>query len=569
MQENSYFSRKLTGGAISQRGFRYQTLVSIKYLMESMNDPTFVAMALEQDDDFTLHFQGALSILCQVKSILYDMGDLRNYLDSESGCGQSRVLICSGFSKEVQSMIEKKIWYEQKMAGNDVGSSMDKERLTEDYNAHLSKDRIKFDRFQSVKLDSIPVDYAETIAQSAIFAWAQNNERSINTEKLFESLYLKISHLSAVRGVLRKSDVLKAVDNCLEKREEVYTYLGLTDSSDLEFKDYRQIYYIENRTAKDILIHPNMRYWDDILQQKEAMVPISYIWEPFSWDLPNLDIKVLNTTDRPLYLTEIVFEVHSSKPDPSPILYIKDSPFMSNHRHLALRNDGWGSLKNVRIQINSSPFENQDFNDFGASESLGAIEKGCDIDLTKMLQTITGIEFDQFDQAVAINLPDVFFCDGIDYYRDLKENLFKEYLGVYAKGIAYVNGILDFDADTIEGDNRHYSIKFSLEVDLYDYSNPGIPAPPSYQYDIKLRAFGESYVVRKAISQVLKPGDSDRFNVRIHCEQSARHIMNVCLMDISGNTIPMEGNIQLDMWVPQSGAGFVREYSANFWDEYL
>lgn len=87
VQENSYFSRKLTGGAISQRGFRYQTLVAIKYLMESMNDPSFIGIAVEQEDDFTLHFRDTLSVCCQVKSVLYDIGALRKYLHSESGSG--------------------------------------------------------------------------------------------------------------------------------------------------------------------------------------------------------------------------------------------------------------------------------------------------------------------------------------------------------------------------------------------------------------------------------------------------------------------------------------------------
>ena len=125
-----------------------------------------------------------------------------------------------------------------------------------------------------------------------------------------------------------------------------------------------------------------------------------------------------------------------------------------------------------------------------------------------------------------------------------------------------------------------YKKQFSAVVDLYDYSYCGVPAPPSYQYDIELRVCGESYTVRKPISQVLKPGEIDRFNVRIHCEKSARHIMDVCLMDITGRRIQVGKKIQLDITVPRSGiryidrqneteSGIIRGDSAICLDDFL
>lgn len=569
MHENSYFSRKLTGGAINQRGFRYQTLVSIKYLMESMNDPTFVAMAVEQDDDFTLHFKGSsplargFSIRCQVKSILYDIGSLRSYLDSESGYTGFRTLICSGFSNEVQNLLEKRTWYERQMASNGGWALSNKEWATKDYKAYLEKKRINFDYFQSAVLDAIPVDYAETIARSTISKWIQKNKRSVKAEDLYEMLYLEISRLASVRGTLDRVTVLKIIDRCVETQEDIYGYLGVMETEQLESGHLtprdRWIYYTEKRTDDGITICPRMQYWDGILQGRNPMKQISYIWEPFAWEFPNLDIKVLNNTNNTLFLTDIVFEVATSRPDPSPILYIKQPAFSSNKRHLALYNDGWGPLKNVSIRINSSADKNPDFDHFGASADLGVIDQYLNIDLTQMLQTLTGIDFNGFDQAVRGNSR----CNINDYYEYDPLNskhisgVFRKYLGVYASGFAYVNGVLDFDADTIEEQNKHYSIIFSAKVDLYDYSYCGVPAPPSYQYDIQLRVCGESYTVRKPISQVLKPGEIDRFNVRIHCEKSARHIINVCLMDITGRKIQVEKKIQLDMTVPRSGIRYI------------
>ena len=570
MQENSYFSRKLTGGAISQRGFRYQTLVAIKYLMESMNDPSFIGFAVEQEDDFTLHFRDAQSIYCQVKSVLYDIGALRKYLHSESGSGNSRILICSGFSNEVQSLLEERTWYERRMTDHGFWSFESKENLTEDYKAQLKKKKINFDCFQSTKLDSIPVDYAETIARSAISTWVQRNKRSINAEDLFEALHLEISRLNSLRGMIDRLEVLKIIDRCVEDREDVYGYLGVMESNGSESRHLtprdRWIYYTENRTADEVTICPSMHYWDNVLQGKNPMTQISYIWEPFAWEFPNLDIKVLNNTNNTLYLTDIVVDVASSELDPSPILYIKHPTFSSNKRHLALYNDGWGPLKNVSIHINASPNKNTNFDYFGASENLGMIEQYLNIDLTQMLHTLTGIDFRGFDQAVQRSHS----WDSDDFYGDVMLNpednpgLFSKYLGAYANGFAHVNGILKFDADTIDEQNKHYAIKFSAVVDLYDYSYCGVPAPPSYQYDIELRVCGESYTVRKPISQVLKPGEIDRFNARIHCEKSARHIMDVYLMDITGRRIQVGKKIQLDMTVPRSGIRYIdRQYETE------
>ena len=567
MLENSYFSRKLIGGAISQRGFRYQTLVAIKYLMEGMNDTSFIGIGIEQEDDFTLYFQDTSTVCCQVKSVIYNMGALRKYLHSESSSSHSRVLICSGFSNDVQSLLEEREWYERRMTNNGSWSFRSKEELTEDYKVQLKKKNIDFDCFQSTKLDSIPADYAETNARSAISTWVQKNKRSINAEDLFESLYFEISRLASARGMINRSAVLEMIDHCVETREDIYGYLSLMESHDsgsehLTPRD-RWIYYTENRTADRITICPSMHYWDTILYNQNPMTQISYIWEPFAWEFPNLDIKVLNNPNDTLYLTDSVFEVVSSRLDPSPILYIKHPAFSSNKRHLALYNDGWGSLKNVSIRINSSPVQNADFENFGASENLGVIEQYQNIDLTQMLHTLTGIDFKEFDQAIrgigGRSFDDIYSSEFLDVERNPK--LFRKYLGAYKNGFAYVNGVLEFDADTIEEKNKRYSIKFSAKVDLYDYSYCGIPAPPSYQYDIQLRVHGDSYAVRKPISQVLKPGEIDRFNVRIHCDKSARHIMNVSLRDITGRKIAVEKNIQLDMIVPRSGIRYIREQS--------
>lgn len=386
MDKHDYFSPKFTGGAISQRGFRYQTLVSIKYLMDSLNNPEFDALATEQEDDFTLHFK-KMSILCQVKSILYNMSDLRKYLCSVQTSMTPRILICSAFSNEIQNLIEVRKWYKYRIDNHRSSNWGTPDQITKNYKAQLEKRQINFYAFQAITLDSIPVEYAETIAKSSIVAWAQKHKQNLNIEMLLETLYLEVSKIATVRGVLKRVDVLDCIDRCVcvENCDDIYANCGLMESAREPSRSQtilnRHIYYTESRTSEGIYIKPSMRYWDNILQNKKPMIPICYDWEPFLWGFPNMDIKVLNSTSKTLYLTDIVFDVAHSIPDPSPILYIRKSGLASNSRHLDLRNDGWGVLKNVVIRINCSPSTNTNFSTFGASKALGLIEESRNIDL--------------------------------------------------------------------------------------------------------------------------------------------------------------------------------------------
>lgn len=567
MGEQNYFSRNLTGGAISQRGFRYQTLVSIKYLIDSLDDPDFEALAAEQEDDFSLIFSNR-SVQCQVKSILLDLRGLRNYLNSVRSISTPKALIYSAFSNDIHSLLETRKWYEFRIENHRFRRWENTDELTRSYIEQLAKKQIDFQSFQSTVLDAIPVDYSEAIVKNAITVWAKANQRNINIEKFMQSLYVEISKIAAHRGILKRSEIINIADRCTETRRDVCVALDLMESDNLSTRDdvpsNRWISYTERRVSGCMCIQPVLRYWDEILSGLKPMFPISYTYEPFASELPNLDIKVLNNSDQTLYLTAIELGVACSKPNPSPLLYLKKPDLSSNKRHLALHNEGWGTLENSRIQINVTPVETSDFSSYGASEDLGTIEGYRNIDLTGMLQTLTGIDFDLFDKALAReyqrhrthNRHRLF---GADWDEDSWNNpkryagLFRQYLGQYSKGIAYINGVLDFDADTIEAQKCHYSIKFSAPIFLYDYSLAGAPFPPSYQYDISLQVSGENYTVRKAISQELKPGEIDRFNLRIHCHQSSRHVMDICLIDITGRRIPIEHNVQLDMCIPRSG----------------
>lgn len=526
MNDQSYFDKKLIGGAVSQRGINFQILICIKYIFDFFDDIDFMGVSIEQHDDFEIITKNQ-TVSCQVKSTCYDIKDIKRYLDECSNDTKKKILICSAFSNEVHNLIEKKIWFEYRIKNTWLH---DEEKILLDYKEEVEKKGISFDVFSKVKLDTIPCDYAETIAISSITLWAQKNNIAISTYKLMYALYHEISVLGALRNTLTRDRICEIVNECVENKDGVNTSLCVMENIDIlnehNIPQDRWLYYVEENRNGNLSIVPKLQYWDEIVLENKPMHPVDFYWEPFKWDFPNLDIKVLNNSNSTLYLTKVIFEIKSSIFNPSPILFIKST----NVRHIALYNDGWGTIKKLKIKINCEPTYNENFEEFGAEEYIGDFTESKNIDISGMLGRLTGIDFDYFDVACKklSKKKNHFF----DEYDKMRAKLFKEYLGEYANGLAYINGLIDFESDTAIESDKHYVLKFSCWTFLYEISWVGAPAPPSYQYDIELPVEGENYIVEKSISQVLKSGDADRFNLKVHCEKSSNHFLNVYLKSI-------------------------------------
>lgn len=555
MGTQNYFDKKLVGGAINQRGINYQIYVCIKYIFDFLDDADFMAISVEQYDDFAIVKKNEI-ILCQVKSICYDMKDVRKFLN---GNYNSRVkqknLICSAFSNEVHGLIEKRRWFEYRIKNNWLH---DEESILKDYKKEIEKYVIDYDKFNSTKLDTIPCDYAETISINSVMKWAQKNNIAINADKLIEALYHEISVLGSSRGLLYKNRVYEIINRCMDRENAISTSLDIMENEDI-FNEHhipqeRWLYYIQESKDNMYSIIPKLQYWENIIFNNKPMSPIFFYWEPFKWELPNLDIKVLNNSDNTLFITEIIMEISSSILNSSPLIFIRGHGTDTNARHLDLNNDGWGKIKNLKIKINCNTIFNEKFDEFSAEEYIGDIEAEKNIDISNMLYNITKINFEDFDSAFE-ELKKSVKC--YSEYEIRREELFDRYFGEYKSGKVYVNGLLDFEANAIEENDRHYTLKFSSWIYLYQDFWPALPAPPSYQYDIELPVQGNNYIVKKTISQVLKSGEADRFDLKIHCTKSSNHIMDIYLKDINGNKIEVKKNVHLNICIPRSGSRYI------------
>jgi hypothetical protein len=127
----------------------------------------------------------------------------------------------------------------------------------------------------------------------------------------------------------------------------------------------------------------------------------------------------------------------------------------------------------------------------------------------------------------------------------------------FREGWVRAEGVIYFTGMTFEGVRKNHSVKFSVLVSLKDEFLVGAPIPPTFQYNAELRLSGQDYVVDVPISHYLKPGEVDRFNIRVGVLQSSRHTFRLRLSYNNDQSVLSEP-IQLDVLLPQGMARLLR-----------
>ena len=75
-----------------------------------------------------------------------------------------------------------------------------------------------------------------------------------------------------------------------------------------------------------MVVTPQLPYLE-LLNKGEPLPGLQYWDTPFVWDYPNFDIKVINRSESPLYISEGNFLVSESKPDLRPIPVFSQSTY--------------------------------------------------------------------------------------------------------------------------------------------------------------------------------------------------------------------------------------------------
>jgi hypothetical protein len=125
-------------------------------------------------------------------------------------------------------------------------------------------------------------------------------------------------------------------------------------------------------------------------------------------------------------------------------------------------------------------------------------------------------------------------------------------LGPFKECAALVYGTITYSWKRAADSLEHETVQFFTKVNVANENRFGARKPSSFQYRARLEACGENYRVTVPLSQEVKPGESDRFNIQLGAERSAIHRLRLTLV-YNGDQELCAPSVILDMLVPRSG----------------
>ena len=293
-----------------------------------------------------------------------------------------------------------------------------------------------------------------------------------------------------------------------------------------------------------IKINPQNTYLS-LLKKGGPIFPKHYWHSPFEGDFafPNFDIKIVNNTEETISFLKGIFNIHESKTDPFPILWINGDGY---NMQLPLINVGWGKVYNAIIKFNLFPIEEsrEVYMNYSHEIVLGDFDRYSEkTDLTPIFRKL-GVDVE------AIN--------GFPYDDDKSEKSVKA-LGIFKSATAKVIGEIEYWGLNSSGQKSREILKFKAVVHL-GMRPPGLPMPPRAYYDVKFETDGSDYQkeLPPIFMHVIKPGEADRFQFKISAAKSSRHVFDFVLLYNDNKTISFE-NIGLNYFMTPLDAKHIAE----------
>ncbi|MCP4407388.1 MAG: hypothetical protein GY807_06430, partial [Gammaproteobacteria bacterium] len=235
-------------------------------------------------------------------------------------------------------------------------------------------------------------------------------------------------------------------------------YFGGHSKSDLTAR-------YEYQRAEDILMISYEMPYLSLVDQGGPVEGMDVWWnEPFTWEFPELSVKIANNTESTLLITEAVIEVSSSEIDMNPIIFIEETLF--DVGYFKITNYGWGPAKNVTIS-----FDVTHMGFFSMIDPLNDV-------------TSSKIKLNSIEEDTMLNVE--------SYVPDPLRN----------NHMVLVYGIINYSTKGFADKKLGFKVAVALTE-----PPPGAPRPPSATYDIFLEAGKAGYKVHRALAQEIKPGD--------------------------------------------------------------
>lgn len=322
--------------------------------------------------------------------------------------------------------------------------------------------------------------------------------------------------------------------------------------------------YLTEKTGEEIAIRDFMPYLDT-MAAGDPIQPLRYITPtccPFDWNLPALDFKLLNRTSAPFLMAEANFEVEESRVDPRPVVVVKEDVQQRFAGAFWLVNEGATSLKDVIIRYELLPGNvplltnfpkvypfQVDLGDLDNQAEISVEDSfvECGLDIERLLILMDAIRSDSKSMKVRGE-------GGIETVMTLDDYqaAIKRCLGPFQDEVGTVIGQINF---TESSTMQNYAVRFRALVYIFNKNRLGIFKPPSAVYNVQLEMIGKNYQRQLLdFSHEIKPGESDRFLIKLGINQTSIHRLRVMFRNVDGQAIHSPW-ISLHCFVPRTRQG--------------
>lgn len=304
-----------------------------------------------------------------------------------------------------------------------------------------------------------------------------------------------------------------------------------------------------------------------LLQNRGPIEPKDFWYSIFDYQFPNFDFKITNNTGKTIFFTQAIFKIKKSLTDLYPILLIQGQSYSM---HLPLSNIGWGTVSNCKIRFNISAqnlpagtydyagttykynLAVPDFEQYPNTISFAPALQHEGVDTLTLINRYSSSSFGPEGETYTIRNTDGTeqTITGEEYKARMQKAA-----GPFKDNMAYVYGVINYTAKNAYKQPVQASMKFKALVNLGE-RGAGAPMPPSFYYKLMLALDKDNYSRTVNISQAIKTGDYDRFNISVAAPKSSVHDFDLILVydDNQQITIP---NIRLNYFMSRLDSNYI------------
>lgn len=412
------------------------------------------------------------------------------------------------------------------------------------------------------------------------FQWTIN-DKAVSIKDSFEQV-IDTPGLKTIVLTVTDPGGLRSTSSTIVEVSTPVTVLMVDAYHEKDDNSSNSLHYIATRDRETNLlkIEPVDRYLTAVYEG-EKLKPLNFTYSPWEkvFKFPILDIKLVNNGSETIFLNEAVFHVDKSWLDRRPVPIIDGTGY---RKRLPLRNIGWGNMHDTVIEFALTDLENpgDKVARFPYTLTAGDIENKLEAnDLTAFFRQ-EGVDFTLlyklWNNRHGFYAPDgdwVFFGEDSDLGEPVEgvdipggkgrqmpsreyEALLKKALGPFSSGGSLVVGKIEYGSIEKSGELLRKVNDFDAKVYI-GLPGEGIPQPPSYKYNVKLKVTGADYVVSVPVSHVIEPGKADRFLLHIAADKSSFHEFKVALKYNNSETILTE-TISLDLFLSKADANLMK-----------